>query len=387
MSTQRALRIAILSHSTNPRGGVVHALALGDALTRLGHDVVVHAPDVTGHGFFRPTLCGTASVPAATASGPLADLVELRAREYCAYFATAARRDFDLWHAQDGISGNALATLADRRLIPGFVRTVHHVDDFAEPRLDALQRRAITAASALLVVSRMWQHWLRDRLGRSSAVVGNGVDAARYTAMPDASDAELRARLGLADDVPVFLAIGGVEARKNTLRILAAFRDVYRTRPARLVIAGGASLLDHGNYQERFAADLAASGLPPGAVIRTGPLPDALMPALYRAATTLVFPSLTEGFGLVVLEAMAADVPVVAPRIAPFTEYLGADDVVWCDPADTATIAAALHASLDPARRTALVARGRRIAADFTWERVARAHIAAYAALRETQDA
>ena len=53
------LRIAILTHSTNPRGGVVHALELGDALTRLGHDVTVHAPDPCGAGFFRPTLCRT----------------------------------------------------------------------------------------------------------------------------------------------------------------------------------------------------------------------------------------------------------------------------------------------------------------------------------------
>ena len=53
------LRIAILTHSTNPRGGVVHALALGDALTALGHEVVVHAPDINQHGFFRATRCGT----------------------------------------------------------------------------------------------------------------------------------------------------------------------------------------------------------------------------------------------------------------------------------------------------------------------------------------
>ena len=70
------------------------------------------------------------------------------------------------------------------------------------------------------------------------------------------------------------------------------------------------------------------------------------MPALYRAATSLVFPSTKEGFGLVVLEAMASGVPVVTSRIAPFTEYLGDDDVLWCDPFDTASIAAAMARSL-----------------------------------------
>ena len=58
------LRIAILTHSTNPRGGVVHALELGDALTRLGHHAVVHAPDPHGAGFFRSTLGQTKPLPA-----------------------------------------------------------------------------------------------------------------------------------------------------------------------------------------------------------------------------------------------------------------------------------------------------------------------------------
>ena len=74
-------------------------------------------------------------------------------------------------------------------------------------------------------------------------------------------------------------------------------------------------------------------------------------PALYRAATSLVFPSTKEGFGLVVLEAMASGVPVVTSRGAPFIEYLGDDDVAWCDPFDVASIADAMAASLDAARR------------------------------------
>ncbi len=134
---------------------------------------------------------------------------------------------------------------------------------------------------------------------------------------------------------PIFLAVGGVEERKNTLRILAGFRALHANLPtARLVIAGGASLLDHDAYQAEFARALASSGLPERAVIRTGPIADALMPALYRAADALVFPSVKEGFGLVVLEAMASGIPVVTSRIAPFTEYLGDDDVLWCEPDD-----------------------------------------------------
>ena len=149
------------------------------------------------------------------------------------------------------------------------------------------------------------------------------------------------------------------------------------------MIAGGASLLDHDAYQAEFAVALAASGLPDDAVIRTGPLPQALMPALYRAADALVFPSIKEGFGLVVLEAMASGVPVVTSRIAPFTEYLGDGDVLWCAPHDAGSIASAMAAALQPPARAAVVARGFAVAARHDWAKAAHAHLPAYEALSE----
>ena len=377
----RAMRIAILAHSTNPRGGVVHALELGDALTRLGHDVTVHAPDASGAAFFRATVCQTAGVPASLVGRDVTAMVETRVADYLRYFEQAHNRRFDIWHAQDGISGNALATLKQRGLIENFARTVHHVDAFDDARLSALQLRAITAADRLFVVSCMWRDWLEYELGLDACLIGNGVDTSRFSPMPDATDAALRQRLDLPPG-PVFLAVGGVEQRKNTIRLLEAFRTLHLQHPSsRLIIAGGASLLDHDAYRARFIKALAQSGLPDGSVIRTGPWPQELMPALYRAATALVFPSIKEGFGLVVLEAMASGVPVVTSRIAPFTEYLGDDDVLWCDPFDVSSIAAAIAHSLDPARRRHCIALGFEIAARHDWLRTARAHLASYESL------
>jgi len=378
------LRIAVLAHSTNPRGGVVHALELGEALCRLGHAATVLAPDPTGAGFFRDTRCETVRVVASPVAREVRAMVETRIADYLRHFERPERRRFDIWHAQDGISGNALATLKERGLIPGFARTVHHVDIFNDQRLGALQNRAVKVADHLFVVSRVWRDWLAREFGCDAYLVGNGVDCERYSPTPDATDGELHRRLDLPPGAPMFLAIGGIEERKNTIRILQAFQMLRLQHPsAVLVIAGGASLLNHGAYQARFAGVLVHSGTAARAVIRAGPLRQKLMPALYRAATSLIFPSTREGFGLVVLEAMASGVPVVASRIAPFTEYLGDDEVEWCDPFDTASIAAAMARSLEPSRRPQLIARGLQIAARHDWEKTARAHLPTYELLLE----
>jgi glycosyltransferase-like protein len=382
------LRIAILAHSTNPRGGVVHALELGDALCRIGHEATVHAPDPSGAGFFRSTRCATVSVAASPVGRGVTAMVETRVADYLRHFELAEHRHFDVWHAQDGISGNALATLRVRGLIRGFARTVHHVDRFADPRLSALQARAIASADRLFVVSRLWQDRLAKEFDHAPHLVGNGVDTDRFSPLLDEKDSELRFSVKLPAGARIFLAIGGIEKRKNTIAILEAFRLVHARHPSTcLVIAGGASLLDHDVYQAEFARALAASGLPDGAVVCTGPLPQALMPALYRAADALVFPSVKEGFGLVVLEAMASGVLVVTSRIAPFTEYLDDADVAWCDPRDAASIATAMTAALEQPGRDALIARGFAIAARHDWSRVAHAHLPAYEALAEAAHA
>jgi glycosyltransferase-like protein len=231
----------------------------------------------------------------------------------------------------------------------------------------------------LLVVGWTWRDWLARELGRHARHVGNGVDTRRYSPARDSSDIALRARLNLPIGSTMILAIGGVEERKNTIRLLEAFRTLHsHHRSCRLVIAGGASILDHDAYQARFAEALAQSDLPEDAVIRSGPLPQELMPALYRGASSLVFPSTKEGFGLVVLEAMACGVPVVTSRIAPFTEYLGDDDVVWCDPFDPASIAVAMRRSLDPSQSERLAARGPEIARRHDWTTAALAHLRTY---------
>jgi glycosyltransferase-like protein len=293
------------------------------------------------------------------------------------------QRTADLYHAHDGIGGNALATLKEEGLIPAFVRTVHHIDDFADPRLVARQTRSIVTADALIVVSNLWRETLIARFGREAEIGGNGVDACRYSPHADGSEAELGQHLGLGAS-PVFLSVGGIEARKNTIRILQAFVEIYRARPdARLVIAGGASLLDHHAYQAAFGRELTELGEGASAVSLLGPVADADMPGLYRVASALVVASVKQGFGLCVLEAMASGTPVVVSRIAPFVDYLDRSDALWCDPADSSSIAGAMRQSLRPDVASSLRARSPVVAARFGWREVAERHLPVYRRLRE----
>lgn len=377
------LRIAILTHSTNPRGGVAHSLALAEALCRLGHEAVVHAPDPAGRGFFRDAACPTVPVAAKAVNGGTVELVRSRINDYLRHFATPAACDFDVFHAHDGIGGNALATLKHRRLVPGFARTVHHVDSFSDPVLADWQDRSIREAARLLCVSRTWAEWIKADLGVEADVVGNGVDLSVYRCAPSETDAAVRDRWGLGPG-PVILSVGGFEQRKNTDGIVAAFARLRQRHPqAQLVVAGGASLLDHASYRARCHAALAAAGLAIGpglAVIETGPVPQADMPALYRLAHILAFPSWTEGFGLCVLEAMACGTPALVSNRPPFTEYLSATEALFVDPADPDDLAEAMASALRPANRARLRAAGLKRAADHSWRACAERHLEAYAA-------
>ncbi len=383
------LRIAMLTHSVNPRGGVVHALQLAEALQDLGHEVTLIAATEAGKDFFRAPRCRKQLIPLPALSEDLTANVGQRIQAYIDYFSQPAVEAFDIYHAQDSISGCAMAELTVRGEIPGFVRTVHHLDDFDNPTFSAWQKRAFIEAQQVLCVSRGWQETLRSEYGITAIRVNNGVDTRRYTPIPQAGDEALRQLLGLRRGGPLFLAVGGVEARKNTLRIFTAFRQILPQLPdAQLLIVGGASLLDHGAYRQQFAAAVAESGIADGpgqALIMTGPLPDADMPAVFRLADALVFPSLTEGFGLAVLEAIASGTPAIVSLRPPFTEYLKYRDCVWTDPEDSAAIAAAMRAAISDFPRDSLPAIAQRLSAEFCWRQAAKTHSDIYRSLIHTK--
>jgi glycosyltransferase involved in cell wall biosynthesis len=177
--------------------------------------------------------------------------------------------------------------------------------------------------------------------------------------------AAVRARYDLRR--PFVLALGTVEPRKNLPRLVEAFaalppglRDTHQ-----LAVAGAAGW---GVRRTRSAIERHEP-----MVKALGWVPDEDLAALYQACEVFCYPSLHEGFGLPVLEAMRSGATVVAARVPSLCE-IGGDAAIYVDPHDTAGIRAALQAALDPVgSRTEIGARGRERASEFSWEDTARA--------------
>ena len=259
------LRIALLTHSVNPRGGVVHTLELAQALHDAGHRITVMAPATPGQRFFRSLPCAVELIPVGAVPSDIAEMVasRIKAIEQHVLRMLDAGHAFDVLHAQDSISANALANLRDLGVINGFVRTVHHLDQFDDLRLMAWQQRGFLRASQVMCVSQLWQGILSQEHDVDASLVHNGVDCQRYTSQVDSRDESVRRRHGMgrgaAAGEPVFLVIGGIEERKNTLRVLEAFIRFRAMQPhAQLVIVGGASLLNHDAYRQQFSTSLNA---------------------------------------------------------------------------------------------------------------------------------
>jgi glycosyltransferase-like protein len=378
------MRIAMLTYSVKPRGGVVHALEVSEALARRGHAVELVALARPGETLFRPAAVPLALVPHV----PLEDVdfdarIEAMLADYTAGLAGAlAAGRFDVVHAQDCLSANAALALRDRGLVEHVVRTVHHVDDFTSPSLVECQDRSIAGPDHVLCVSEPWVKRLARDFGVHAGIVRNGVDLGRFR--PPAGTAERardRSSAGLGSRFAV-LTVGGIEPRKGSLTLLEGFARLRAAAPELdpvLLIAGGTTLFDYRHEVDRFHARAAELGVT-GDIRVLGPQTPAAIEALYRSADVFAFPSVKEGFGLAALEALAAELPVVASDIDVFRGFLAdGESALLTAAGDGAALGRALLAvARDPALADRLRAGGRPVAAAFSWDASAQAHERAY---------
>jgi alpha-1,3-rhamnosyl/mannosyltransferase len=199
-------------------------------------------------------------------------------------------------------------------------------------------------------------------------VVPLGVDSARFVG--NGSEARPDGRHALDGAAPAglperyFLSVGSDHYRKNQWRLFEAWRQVSERIPQGLVLVGRQI---YGDVFSRISSEVVARTL--GArVVWLPDVDDEALPGLYRRASALVAPSLYEGFGMTLLEAMACGTPVIASAVPAHREVAG-DAAVYFDPLSVADLASALERIVhDADLQDHLPARGRERVRLFTWE-------------------
>lgn len=240
-------------------------------------------------------------------------------------------------------------------------------DEHLRAYLEEVVPRSVQRADFIIADSENTRNDLVVLLGvkpSSVAVVPGGVEE-RFKRVSDAQLlARARATLGVGDD-PFILAIGVLEPRKNLNRLMDAFAELKQRGGVpdslKLVLAGGKGWLYDGIYEHHAASGVRDDILLPGYVS------DELLPAIYSAAEVLAFPSLYEGFGLPILEAMACGTPVVASRASCLPE-VAEGAALLIDPTNVDGLTVSLELALaDPAVRAQLIENGLERAGRYTW--------------------
>jgi glycosyltransferase involved in cell wall biosynthesis len=276
--------------------------------------------------------------------------------------------------ALDVIHATNPAAIAPARTGQALVVTIHDLAFERYPELFPsrwlrLYRRgieiAVGEAHAVLTPSR----------DAAAAVAAHGVERERIHITPLAADGPAGAAPASSPpyDTPYVLFVGTLEPRKNLPRLVRAFRRAVRdaSLPHQLVLAGAT-----GWQQDSLANELAADG--GGRVHLPGRVGAHELEALYRGADAVAYPSLYEGFGLPVLEALAYGRPTLSSSTSSIPE-VAEDAALLVDPEDDDAIAAGLVRILtDEPLRAELMEKGPARAASFSWEATARATLDAY---------
>ncbi|MCY3932100.1 MAG: glycosyltransferase family 1 protein [Acidobacteria bacterium] len=292
------------------------------------------------------------------------------------------RLGIDVFHGMDHVG--IPFTGRDAR----YVVTVHDVIPLILPETFTPRHRLVVRAALARVRRRADRVLVPSEAVKRDLVERVSVNEGLVVVTPEACDRRFRPvdaaavrAVAARHDLPerYVLAVGTLEPRKNLTRLLEAFSLLLgRRRIApdyRLVLVGARGWLEGPIFRAVKELELE------GHVLFTGFVADEDLPAVYTGASLFVFPSLHEGFGLPLLEAMACGAPVVASNVSSLPEVAGSAAVL-VDPHDVEALAGAIAGVLeDDARRERLVAAGLARADEFSWRRTARQTLDVYSSL------
>jgi glycosyltransferase involved in cell wall biosynthesis len=267
------------------------------------------------------------------------------------------------------------------------VLTVHDLTFIRDPEsafprlrryLNRVVPQSVSRATHVLADSAATKSDLIELFGTPAekvTVLYGGVDARFVPVREPERLAAVRAKYGIGDE-PFILGIGTLQPRKNYRRLIQAFAHVkYQTSNIKLVIVGGKGWM----YDDIFSG-VKRLGLE-GHVLFPGFVDDDDLPALYSAAEVLAYPSIYEGFGLPLLEAMACGTPVVTSITSSLPELAG-DAALLIEPTEVEAIAAAMCRLLQDADlRRRLVVAGFEQIRKFAWEKAAAQLLGIYEAI------
>ena len=364
---------------------------------RVGLNVLHLVPRETGGG----ELYVRRLVPALLEASQDLELVVFTGREaYPSFEAEPWASEVELVEVPVRSRSRPRRVLAEQTLLPGAARKarvdlLHNVQNTAPavPRvpqvttiLDVIYKRypethagVLAAGVALLVplaARRSRRILTLSEAAKDDIAHFLGVEPGRIDVTPlgpgladdvaPIAEAELRSRHELGD-APIVLTVSAKRPHKNLERLLEAIALV-RAEPQPVLVAPGYGTVFEAELRERAGERVRFLGW----------VDDDELEGLYRAAKCFVFPSLAEGFGLPVLEAMVRGVPVACSRIGPLEEVAG-DAARYFEPTDNEAMARAIESLLaDADLRTRLAEAGRERAKLFSWSRTAEATIASY---------
>ena len=360
------IKIGLIAYALDRATGGIgrYTSELHKALSQIGADPILLWAGRASNGRQAVSLPGAGLLPGLLTLGQL-EIAWL-----------ARQKKLDLVHDPTGVF--PLLLTGARRVV-----TIHDVFPYISPNTSTLAERliyrgwlpvALRRAEAVITVSQHSkadiQRYLHLKADKVTVIPEAASDC--YRPLPESQVEPVLQRHGIQR--PYILYVGSIEPRKNLLRLLQAYARLREAAPQwRLVIVGARNVW----LSNPIILAIDKMDLKPW-VQFTGYIPESDLPALYNGADLFAFPSLYEGFGLPVLEAMRCGAPVVTSNLSSLPEVAG-DAAILVDPYDVEAIASAMRLALtQPGLAQELQRRGLEWSKGFTWERTARQTLAVY---------